>query len=863
MESSKLSLDGLVSGWLILQRRWFPTLTVFLSILTLGIVATNLKKPIYSAAGKLQYKNIDTATSVIDSTNSNKKNNSYISKNNPLDTEIEIILSKPVIEATIQQLNWQDETGNFLKPKQFSENLAVSNLVGTELLSISYRDQNPEKAAEAVNTVMSVFLEQHLSVNRAEIVATRKFIEKQLPQAKETVAQAELAVRKFQEANRIVTLDNKTSEIIAQFNNLEKQITDIQSEIVDTNRQSQAIERKLGLNAQQAVTLATLNQDRRIQQLSEQIQQLESRLTLEKDRFTDASPHIIDLKQQLASLKAMRSRQIQQLTGKRGLSLFNQYSGGQLQQELTRELVQLESTNQGLKAKITQLSQVQAQYQKTIVTLPEVEQKLHALQRELEIAQTTYSLLLQKLQEVRIAENQNIGNFRIVNYANPPAEAIPYRSLNYLASSLLASLAAAATIYVLEATDKSIKTIDEAKNIFGYNWLGIIPAIEESEIVSLVECDNSALLPQQIVLDYPSSSVSESYRMLQSNLGFLSADRNLKTIVVTSSARGEGKSTISANLAAAMAQSGKRVLLIDGDLHQPSQHHIWEIDNQFGLSDIIGEQLNPKLAIKEVSLNLDVLTAGTIPINPATLLDSQKMGSIINYLSDRYDLVLIDTPALNFTADAPIIGRMADGILLVVKPGQVDQNKAQFARDILAQSGQNVLGIIINGVSSKAEPNTYYYHNLETEQTFTNQITVLKQPEEELWEIVSRLAKESQKEKLHLQIDLTNFERVSLDKLLEAISSLQKDLASFTQLVREQEEELTLQKQKVRRLERKLDIAPIIEKFRLEQKLIQEQEIKEMLDETLVGQRRNLINKNQILRQYQQFLSLKQRNLID
>ena len=254
---------------------------------------------------------------------------------------------------------------NVLKPKQFLENLTISNLLGTELLSISYQDQDPAKAAEAVNTVMSVFLKQHLFANRAEVVATREFIEKQLPQAKETLAQAELAVRKFQEDNKIVALDNETAEIMAQFNNLEQQITDIQSEIVNTNRQSESIERKLGVTSEQAVTLATLSQNRAIGQISEQIQELESLLAIQRDRFTDASPQIIELKQQLASLKAARSRKIQQLTGKKGIYLFNQYSGGELQQELARELVQLEATNKGLKAKVAELSQVQAKYKKT------------------------------------------------------------------------------------------------------------------------------------------------------------------------------------------------------------------------------------------------------------------------------------------------------------------------------------------------------------------------------------------------------------------------------------------------------------------------------------------------------------------
>ena len=861
MESSKLSFWGLESGWLILQRRWFPTTSVFLSVLTLGLVATNLKKPIYSATGQLQYKNINPASSVIDpQANSRKVDNSNL-KNNPIDTESEILRSKPVIQETLEQLNWRNEQGERIKPKDFLNNLSVSNILGTDLLSISYQTKDPKKATEAVNTVMSVFLEKHLSANRAELVATREFIEKQLPEAKETVAQAELAVRQFQEENQIVALDSEAAEIMTQFNKLEQQITEIQSEIANISRQSQAIQSKLGVKSDQAVAIATLSQSPAIQQMTAQIQQLESQLAEEKGRFTDANPQIIELNNRLASLKRMRSQKIQKLVGDRGTSLLERYSGGQLQEELTRDLVQLEATNQGLKAKVAELSQTKAQYKQKINALPQLEQKLQALRRELQISQSTYSLLLQKLQEVRIAENQNIGNFRIVSQAVTPEEPIPYRALNYLASGLLASLAAAATIYVLEATDKSIKTVDEAKSLFGYTWLGIIPAVEESKMASLVGYDTSPLLPQQIVRDRPSSSVSESYRMLQSNLRFLSSDQNIKTIIVTSSVAGEGKSTISANLAAAMAQAGNRVLLVDGDLHYPSQHHIWELDNELGLSNIIAEQLDPRLAIEEVSLNLDVLTAGIIPPNPATLLDSQRMEALLNYLSSRYDLVIIDTPSLDYTADAPIIGRMADGALLVVKPGQVDQNKARFAKEILAQSGQNVLGIVINGVSPKAEPNTYYYHALEGKRNSVEPLRMLEQPEEELWETVSRLARESKKTQLDLHMDLTDINTVPVEKLSAIISYLEKDLANLTRLVREQEDELTLQKQKVKRLQRKINLVAETEQFSLEQELIQEKEIKEMLDETLIGQRRNLTKKNQIVRQYRQFLELRQDKL--
>jgi capsular exopolysaccharide synthesis family protein len=197
--------------------------------------------------------------------------------------------------------------------------------------------------------------------------------------------------------------------------------------------------------------------------------------------------------------------------------------------------------------------------------------------------------------------------------------------------------------------------------------------------------------------------------MLQANLKFLSSDRLIKTIVVTSSVPNEGKSVVSANLALARAQLGHKVLLIDADMRRPCQHQIWDLLNDTGLSNTIVEQFDPRTVIKNVAPNLDVLTAGVIPPNPVVLLDSQRMAALIDQFSNSYDLVVIDTPSLNTVADVPILGRMADGVLIVTRPGVVDEASATFAKERLEQSDQTVLGQVINGVIHDNEPYSYYY----------------------------------------------------------------------------------------------------------------------------------------------------------
>jgi capsular exopolysaccharide synthesis family protein len=221
--------------------------------------------------------------------------------------------------------------------------------------------------------------------------------------------------------------------------------------------------------------------------------------------------------------------------------------------------------------------------------------------------------------------------------------------------------------------------------------------------------DSELSVPELVVRDNPRSPTSESYRMLHANLKFLSSDKPLKAIVVTSAVPQEGKSTVSANLAAAMAQRERKVLLVDADLYCPLQHHIWDVPNQVGLSNVLVGEVNFKTAIKEVMSNLSVLTAGVMPPSPAALLDSRRMAALIEDCSSHYDFVIVDAPSLSVAADAPVLGRMADGVLLVVRPGVVDSVSATSAKEVLKQSGQNVLGLVVNGVVPAREPHSYYY----------------------------------------------------------------------------------------------------------------------------------------------------------
>jgi capsular exopolysaccharide synthesis family protein len=470
------------------------------------------------------------------------------------------------------------------------------------------------------------------------------------------------------------------------------------------------------MNAQQAVLMTSLSQTSGVQDILKEIQQLESQLTARRTILQDTHPQIIDFQAKLKSLKGLLQQRIQQVVKTNQPQLNQNLQLGELQQQLSARLIELESTRLGSINQAITLHNLQTAYQQRLQNLPRLEQQQRQLERKVQAAQSTYLLLLEKLQESRIAENQNIGNASIISPSEVPEEPTSSPVISYLSAGLLALLAALATTYILEIKDKSIKTIDEARSLLGLTLLGVIPNINKfkkyADKKERIEDDNQRI----IIRDFPCSPISEAYRMLRANLRFINADKELKVIVVTSSVPKEGKSTVAANLATAMAQKEHKVLLIDADLHHPVQHKIWDINNNLGLSNVIVEQADTTTAIKTVMQHLDVLTSGVVPPNPAALLDSRRMASLINTFADSYNFVIIDTPALNIAADAATLGQMADGVLLVVRPGVVDSVNAAFAKEFLEKSGQNVLGQVVNGVIPQNERYNYYFAEEDDQQ---------------------------------------------------------------------------------------------------------------------------------------------------
>jgi capsular exopolysaccharide synthesis family protein len=219
------------------------------------------------------------------------------------------------------------------------------------------------------------------------------------------------------------------------------------------------------------------------------------------------------------------------------------------------------------------------------------------------------------------------------------------------------------------------------------------------------------MLNELISLKSPKSQAAEAFRTLRTNIQFSSSDEKFKKIVVTSAQPNEGKSTVISNLAITMAQSGKKVLLVDCDLRKPSIHKRLELSNKNGLTTFLATEKIIDECIQTISVsNFQVITSGPIPPNPAELIDSKKMRKLLEDLSKVYDVILIDAPPVLAVTDTQILATMCEGVIFVASYGEADKHAVVRARELIEKVEARILGVVINKVPNVESS---YYYNYE------------------------------------------------------------------------------------------------------------------------------------------------------
>ncbi len=706
--SQRSELDvNMEEYFLKLKRRWLPALSVFIVTVGTTLFLTSFLEKTYKSEGKILFRK-NTPNALLDLADSANEFDSLLNTQTPLSTERLRMTSEPVLQQTIDQLKLEDADGEPLKIKELKKRLSVEIVGGTDVISIEYKDPDPIISSKVVNTLMDVYVEEHLRSNKSATASADSFITSSIPKIENKLQGLESRLQDFYEKNQVVDLQEEKKILVAEIGTLNRQISSVGAELQGKKAQTGSLQNQLGLNLRQAISANQLGNTPQVQSILEQLGSTETELSQERQRFKDSHPIIASLNEKKQTLNSQLKGLVSKYVGAQvseGLLQSGDLKDNQLEQFINLKIEEL-----SLQTELSSLYQYQQVYLDRAKQIPRLEKQEQSLLREVESARSTYGTLLENKSDIDVLINQQTGNAQIIESGRVPEEGstgrIPLLLLGVVMGLFLSNL----TAILLEMQDRTLKTIPEIKQRFAYQLLGIVP------LDTLQSAQGGIVVQRE-----PDSFASEIYRMIQTNLKFLAVKRQPKVILMTSSVPGEGKSTVAANLAAAMAQLGRKVLLVDGDLRKASQHQLWQLSNKSGVKDIVAHKTPLAQVISQPMKQLDVLTSGTIAPNPLALLDSPEMSELVAAARKEYELIIIDAPPLAVTADVLTLSKLADGIVFVSRPGIVEHESADLAQETIvnANLSQKVLGMVINGVKPN-EFDRYSYHAKYSKNYFSS-----------------------------------------------------------------------------------------------------------------------------------------------
>lgn len=359
----------------------------------------------------------------------------------------------------------------------------------------------------------------------------------------------------------------------------------------------------------------------------------------------------------------------------------NESETGQRQEFIRQQLSSLETQIDDTKKKIEEL-----QTRLTVVNssseTASVEKEITDLTVKLNGLYENYASFLANSQEGAL----NI--LRVVEPANLPTTSVGTSKVLIIGlAGMVGLVLATGAAYLIEFLDRTIKSTSDVERVFSFPVIGYLSVMSEN--------GNNATY----VLNHPTSLVTESFRLLQSNLEFFQAYNSAKTILITSPTQGNGKTTIAVNLALSLALSGQKTILIDSDLRRPAVHAALGVEKEPGLSDVIRNKMKPADVVKSMNgSKIDVITAGNVPPNVTEVVGSKRIAEILNGMKDDFETIIVDAPPL-VISDSYTLASKVDGVILVLEPGQTREEQAKVIKEQLNRAGARVIGVVFNRVT--------------------------------------------------------------------------------------------------------------------------------------------------------------------
>jgi tyrosine-protein kinase Etk/Wzc len=639
------------------------------------------------------------------------------------------------------------------------EGLHFQTVPNTDIVRIGFEYTVPVLAMIISKRAAEVLVEKNLNENREASTNVRKLVEDQLEIYAKQLEASEVALREFKETSNIsISPDRESAEIFSRITAAEMQYNSIKSDREAAEKRVDYIQGILAQQREDLVPKITEVTSPWIQKQKEVLVDLEVRYTsLGVQNYSSDHPQMIKLKDEIRQTRENIRNETLKIA--KGESIIDPLS--QIEKYL-EESIALDIEIETFKAQEEALRKIINRYNDSLRPVPEKELALARLMRDEQVNEQVYMMLLNKREEAKIAEAENVSYVRIINPPRIPQHPIrPNKARNVILGILLGCAFGTGLAFLLETLDNKIRTSEDIERISEYGVLAAIPRIRPdgkgitgNSFGSKKKGNVDQVSNMLVAAMEPKSPASEAFRSLRTNLQFSALDTPVRSILVTSSKPEAGKSTVSANLAITMAQMGKKTLLVDADMRKPAQHQLFSKKLSPGLMDLMisarsiikntvqksrknekepdqgrslgssqtGSQEDKLYVSREIRAkleeivrgtdvdNLFLLTSGSIPPNPSEALASKTMDLLIRLFKFKYEIIIFDSPPVLAVTDASILASLVDGVLLNVRSGEEASTDTTRTIDTLKRVDSKILGCILNDVSENGSYYDYYHY---------------------------------------------------------------------------------------------------------------------------------------------------------
>jgi capsular exopolysaccharide synthesis family protein len=563
----------------------------------------------------------------------------------------------------------------------------------TRLIDITYTHGDPEVASKVVNAIAETYVANNVEKRSDTNVSTADFLQKRIAELQENIRTDEERLLNYARNNSIISLDASQNTVVERLAGLNRQLLEAENARIDA-------ESKFNAAKAAGAASALAENDKNAIEADGKLAELRQRRALLLVDATEEAPEVKEVNQQIEELE----RQVRENRTRKSSTILT---------NLETEYRQTLSREQALRKSF-------AQQRGETVTQNEAAINYRIIQQEIETNKTLLDNLLQRAKENDVLMANKPNNVSVVDYAIPPTGPVGPNRLRTVMMAMFLSLGLGVGFALfLEYLDDTVRSTEEVERLLHLPALAVIPSAGRASGRRLTAApgalqrrNGSNGNPELLMNVDGHSPLAEAYRHLRTSVLLSTAGRAPRTLLVTSSLPGEGKTTTAVNTAFSLAQTGARVVIIDADMRRPRLRSIFGLTDGAGLSSILSSEVSEedmlRLVVKQEDTGLNILPSGPIPPNPAELIGSDQMRRLLEVLQRAFTHVVIDSPPITSFTDGVLISTMVDGVLLVVHGGKSSRHVVKRSRQLLHDVGSKIFGVVLNNVSIQSQD--YYYY---------------------------------------------------------------------------------------------------------------------------------------------------------